>query len=643
MLESGEINYRLGIDKFNLGNLYNRYHSRKALYLLLLGCAIFYTQRLNSIGYANDYYAAAAQAGAYSWKAFLYGSVDFHSNVTVDKPPASLWIPSLCVRIFGLSSWSLLLPQVAMLLISVWLLYEQVERHFGVLSAWIASFFFATTPLVFVMFRYNNPEALMVLLMIAMAYIIDKAIDIDRAMIRPGICYRWLFIAGLLAGCAFLTKQLEALMSLPALAITVLFFLPLGWKKKIIGLLIAGLGLILGGGWWLALVEFIPKNDRPYIGSTVTNDFLELTFGYNGLGRIIGNPWSQFHVYGTEHYSENNAYDDSFHLSNSKPGIGRFFSSPDAAQISWLLAAAILGILVFVWFFFIRSKAQSAQKALILNWTLTLATIFPAMSFMQEAFHTYYPVIMAPAIAILAGVLCGYLWHNRMTVWAKIIALILVTITGVQYYVLYHMEDNYLGIMQWVCAAIAIVAALCIILYWRFPQKYYAYCAATVTFLATMSGPLPFSAASIPGRFPSVGLPFAGPISPSLASRWESMNDELATLERLVVYIKPNADRYRWAAASTDDAYYMQLLLGYSILPVGGFTGFDNNITLDILEKFIREHTIHFFIMDIDENDNDDSPNVWAMVSYVKKNFSYREFKTKSDDGYRVYDLSKPQ
>jgi hypothetical protein len=59
----------------------------------LLGlAAVLYLWGLTRNGYANEFYAAAVKAGTQSWRAFLFGSLDASSYITVDKPPASLWL-----------------------------------------------------------------------------------------------------------------------------------------------------------------------------------------------------------------------------------------------------------------------------------------------------------------------------------------------------------------------------------------------------------------------------------------------------------------------------------------------------------------------------------------------------------------------
>ena len=83
-------------------------HGTRAGRPALLGCcsppAVLYLWGLGASGWANSFYAAAAQAGSVSWKAFFYGSSDAANSITVDKTPASLWLMALSVRVFGLNS-----------------------------------------------------------------------------------------------------------------------------------------------------------------------------------------------------------------------------------------------------------------------------------------------------------------------------------------------------------------------------------------------------------------------------------------------------------------------------------------------------------------------------------------------------------
>ena len=105
--------------------------ARLGLVALLIGTAFLYLWRSGASGCANSFYAAAAQAGSMSWKALLFGSLDPANAITVDKPPASLWVMGLSGRIFGFSSWSMLVPQALMGVGAVALLYATVRRVVG--------------------------------------------------------------------------------------------------------------------------------------------------------------------------------------------------------------------------------------------------------------------------------------------------------------------------------------------------------------------------------------------------------------------------------------------------------------------------------------------------------------------------------
>ncbi len=247
---------------------------------LLVATAALYLVNLSANGWGNDFYAAAVQSMTKSWEAFFFGSFDAGNVVTVDKPPAALWVMALSARVFGLSSWSILVPQVLMAVATVALLYAAVRRVAGPGAALLAGAAMALTPVAVLMFRFDNPDALLVLLMVAAAYAVVRAVE------QAGT--RWLLLAGALLGLAFLTKTAQALLVLPALAAAYLWAAPTGLWRRVRQLLAAGLAMVVVGGWWFVAVALWPAADRPYIGGSTNNSAIELALGYNGLGRIFG-------------------------------------------------------------------------------------------------------------------------------------------------------------------------------------------------------------------------------------------------------------------------------------------------------------------------------------------------------------------
>ena len=145
---------------------------RLALAALLLVTAAAYVWNLSASGDANSFYAAAVQAGTKSWKAMFFGSSDSSNFITVDKPPAFLWPMEISARIFGLNSWSILVPQALMGIAATALMYDLMRRRFGRPAGFTAGFVLATTPIIVAMSRHNNPDELLVLCTVAAIWFI---------------------------------------------------------------------------------------------------------------------------------------------------------------------------------------------------------------------------------------------------------------------------------------------------------------------------------------------------------------------------------------------------------------------------------------------------------------------------------------
>ncbi|MDT5016636.1 MAG: hypothetical protein QOD39_2796, partial [Mycobacterium sp.] len=247
---------------------------RPALVTLLVATAVLYLWGLGSSGWANDYYAAAVQAGTQSWKAWLFGSLDSGNAITVDKPPAAMWVMALSGRIFGFSAFTMLLPEALMGVGSVALLYAAVRRHSGPAAGLMAGTVLALTPVAALMFRYNNPDALLVLLLVAAAYFMVRATETAST--------RWIALAGCAIGIAFLTKMLQAFLVVPGLALVFLVAAPVGFWKRMGKLAVGAVAMILTIAPYVVLVSVWPADERPYIAGSSDNNLLQLALGYNG-------------------------------------------------------------------------------------------------------------------------------------------------------------------------------------------------------------------------------------------------------------------------------------------------------------------------------------------------------------------------
>ncbi|MCM2532356.1 glycosyltransferase family 39 protein [Neobacillus pocheonensis] len=228
--------------------------------------AVAYIWGLGQSGWSNSFYSAAVQAGTKSWKAFFFGSIDASNFITVDKPPASLWMMELSARIFGFNSWSMLVPEALEGVVCVWILYMTIRRWFSARAALIAGTVLAMTPVAVLMFRFNNPDALLVLLLTASAYFFTRAVEDGKT--------KWLVWASVLIGFGFLTKMLAAFFIIPVFVLVYLLFAPVSVRRRLGQMVISAISVVVSAGWWVAIVQLIPAANRPYIGSSRKTAFL---------------------------------------------------------------------------------------------------------------------------------------------------------------------------------------------------------------------------------------------------------------------------------------------------------------------------------------------------------------------------------
>ena len=377
---------------------------RPALLVLLLATAVLYLWALGSAGWANDYYAAAVQAGTQDWKAWLFGSLDAGNAITVDKPPAALWVMVLSGRIFGFSAFTMLLPQALMGVGAVAVLYATVRRSSGPAAGLIAGAVLALTPVAALMFRFNNPDALLVLLMVVAAYCVVRATETAST--------RWIALAGCVMGFAFLTKMLQAFLVVPGFALVFLVAAPVGVWKRIGKLAVGAVAMIVSAGWYIALVSLWPAGSRPYIGGSSDNSLLQLALGYNGIDRVVGGGGHPGGGPGGG-CGPGGGFGGAHNLFfGGEPGIGRLFGPSMGTEASWLLPAALIGLLAGLWFTRRTARTAGVRAGLLLwgGWLLGTGAVF---SFMDGTIHPYYTVALAPAIAALVGISVQELWRGR--------------------------------------------------------------------------------------------------------------------------------------------------------------------------------------------------------------------------------------
>ncbi|PWG08207.1 glycosyl transferase [Streptomyces sp. V2] len=620
---------------------------RPAFLGLLAATFLLYLYNLDSSGYANSFYSAAVQAGSESWKAFFFGSLDASNAITVDKPPAALWPMALSVRIFGLSSWAILLPEVLMGIGTVAVVYAAVRRRFSPGAGLIAGATMASTPVAALMFRFNNPDAMLALLMAVACYLVVRALEDGRT--------KWLLWAGAAIGFAFLAKTLQAFLILPALAAVYGVCAPVSVRKRLGQLAAATGALVVSGGWWVAIVELWPASSRPYIGGSQNNSFLELTFGYNGLGRLNGEETGSVGGGGggggTGQWGET--------------GWDRMFNSEIGGQISWLLPAALI-LLVGGLVATRRLKRASVTRSSFLVWGGSLLMTAIVFSYMAGIFHQYYTVALAPYIAAVVGMGAGLLWEKRAEIWASLTLAAAVVSAAAWGYVLLNRTPDYLPWLKWLVLVGGLTGALGLIFAGRISRQL-ALAAASVSLVAALGGPTAYTISTLqeghtgsivtagpagasmmggrggfggggggmrggmgggmPGQnqqgngtngFPGggafqnrggqapqgQGFPGGGSTTAEGGMRGGMgggagglLNGASVTSEAKKL-LTTDSDQYTWVAAAigAQNAASYQLATGDPVMAIGGFNGTDPSPTLAQFKKYVEEGKIHYFI-----------------------------------------------
>ncbi|MEV7867230.1 glycosyltransferase family 39 protein [Streptomyces sp. NPDC088124] len=668
---------------------------RPALLALLLATALLQLWNLSASGYANSFYSAAVQAGSESWKAFFFGSSDAANSITVDKPPAALWPMALSVRLFGLGSWQILVPEVLMGVGTIAVLYAAVRRRFSPVAGLAAGVVLALTPVAALMFRFNNPDALLALLMTVTIYCVLRALEAGRT--------KWLVWAGVAIGLAFLTKTLQAFLILPPLALVYAVCAPVSVRRRFGRLALAAGAMVAAGGWWVAIVELWPASSRPYIGGSQNNSFLELTFGYNGLGRINGNETGS--VGGGGAGGPGGGGGGMW----GETGIGRMFNSEVGGQISWLLPAALI-LLVAGLVITRRSPRTDTARSAFLVWGGALLMTTVVFSFMAGIFHQYYTVALAPYIAAVIGMGVAVLWEERARLLASATLAVTAAATAVWAFVLLGRTAEYVPWLRWAVLIGGLVAAAGLLCAGRLGRRP-ALAAAALAAVAALAGPFAYTLTTVnsahtgsivtagpasmggfgggggrggpgggpgggdgggmgmPGRQgqgmgqpptrngqtgpngqtgqngqqPAGGMPGGLPGGGAMGERGGMGGDGMGGLlngpnvsTEVEAALRKNASDYTWVAAAigSQNAAGYQLATEKPVMAIGGFNGSDPSPTLAQFKKYVADGKIHYFLPGSGGGPGGNGSS--SITTWVEATF-----KKVTVDGTTLYDLTR--
>ncbi|WP_103351969.1 glycosyltransferase family 39 protein [Amycolatopsis sp. CA-128772] len=544
----------------------------RAILLVCLGAAVLYAWKIGAGQLGNTYYAAAAESMTSSFIHFLFGSFDPYGVVTVDKPPLALWPQALSVLVFGYHGWALLLPQVLEGVAAVFLLHRTVRRWAGENVALLAAVILALTPVTVIINRDNNPDALLVLFLVAAAYALTRSFQEGR---------KWLFWCAFFLGCGFLTKMLQAWIVVPAFALASFAGTAAPVRRRLLDLLGAGVVLAVSSFWWVALYDWWP-GAKPYMGGSEDGSAWDLVFGYNGFGRLRSNGEG-----GGMMIMRNGQ--QTLSSFGGDPGPGRMFNDVVGGQISWLLPLALLVLVV------IGRRWRDAGWLLWGGWLLVTGVVF---SFAGGIWHPYYTTAMAPAVAAVSAAGLALLWRRyRRTLLPLAIAL-----TAAWAFVLASRDTSFHGWTRWAVlgtgvAAIAgllsarsrltLVAALVPLL---LTPAVWSYAAAQST-----------SAGTLPAAGPPTGPEALPPPSPGGPRPLLAGGDGATTLSdeqrRILGYARRNGTEITLAVNAEAGAVAPFLIdSDATVIGMGGFGGRDDAPSVAQLDRWLAEGKLPFVL-----------------------------------------------
>jgi 4-amino-4-deoxy-L-arabinose transferase-like glycosyltransferase len=601
---------------------------RIGLITLLFSSACLYLINLSGNGYANSYYASAVQAASVSWKALFFGSLDGANFITLDKPPAAIWLMGLSARIFGFSSFSMLLPNALAGILTVWLVFASVKRIFGFKSAFISGIIMLLTPVAALMFRFNNPDAILTLFLTLSGFAFLRSLDSKKSIL-------WLSLAGIFTGLAFDTKMLQGLIMLPIMGLVYLFCAKAKFLRRILQLFIFTIVTAVAVLWYPVVVSLTPVNSRPYIGGSSDNSIWNLIIEYNGLGRLLGNRMGggggpggassqnkmdfnvkySFSGYRPEGGPNQGGFgappegmmgqDNNFRPApgeqqgmgpgaggfGGQTGIFRIFNTDFGPNIGWLIPFALVGFIVFIiklW----RAPLNDAKRAHVLFWFGWTVLHIAVFSIVSGVIHPYYVVVLAPAVAALTGIGLPFIW--RLYRESKFFWWILpITIAGSSVVANILLSyGNYWPLLNIGVTSAGVLSAVLLILYRQnLNVKKFALYLGT---FACLSGPVMFTFSTVT-TVHNGSIPTAGPGAMAIS---KTNNESARADSKLVDYLLAHQGNAKWlvAVSSANESAPIQITSGQPVMAIGGFNGGDNALSIEKLEELVRTGQLKYYL-----------------------------------------------
>jgi 4-amino-4-deoxy-L-arabinose transferase-like glycosyltransferase len=613
--------------------------------IMILAAALNFIN-IDAIGDANTYYTAAVEAMLQSPSNFFFVAAEPGGSVTIDKPPLGLWLQAISAFFLGVNGFAVVLPQILAGIFSVPLLYVLVKRWFGSGAGLISALVMAIMPVSIAVQRNNTMDATLVFTLLLAAYAFVKATESGKL--------NWLLIGGVLVGLGFNIKMLQAFLPLPAFYTLYFFSATGGWRRKILHLGLATIVLLAVSLSWIIVVDLVPADQRPYVGSSQTNSALELAIGYNGLQRLLGgtgrggsntqpftvgvntdgqsltpgtNTTGQPLVPGNDANGQpmtppsgfaggppNGAAGGGMFASEvGTAGVFRLFTQPLDNEIGWLLPFGLLSIGLLVIAGRPRLPWSREHQAVVLwgGWLGTQVVFFSVAGF----FHAYYLAMLTPPLAALVGIGLMRLWHiHQNRKWLGIMLLISAVGATLAYQI--TIAAGYTETLLWLLipAGILIMGAIILVVARAVPRYSRLAAAGFVcAVIALTTVPAVWAGATTFSSDANAMLPHAYEGSSSRSERIPGSTQDGAfntpagtpgafggagVNTELIDYLQANTQGMHWmmAVSSSNEGASYVLETGRGVLYMGGFSGQDPVVDAESLQTLVDSGELRYIL-----------------------------------------------
>ncbi len=549
--------------------------ARPALLVVAVVSAVLYGWRAGT--YLETYYGAAVRSMSMSWRNFFFAAFDPAGTVTLDKLPGAFWVQAISVRVFGVHTWAIVLPQVVEGVLSVLVLYRIVRRLCGPKAAILAALVLALSPATVALNRGNISDTLMILLLLLAA---DRTV----VAVTDG---RWssALVAGLWVGLAFQAKMIEAWVVLPAMGLVVLMAAPGPWPRRLAHTLAMAAVAAIVSLAWMTVVTLTPASARPYVDGSPNNSIYHQVFVYNGVGRI-------------DQESPNQLLTRSIGLDIPPPppaAWNRLLTGPFGRDTGWLLPAAVLALaggLVATR----REPRRDTVRASFVLWGAWLLALVVVFSF-SSSINSYYTAALSPPVAGLMASASLVAWRRRRSARARLLVGLTMGISVA--YAAWLLPGTGTGLPAWLLPALlalGAVSAVVLVLPWLIgPSSRLLVTGLAASLVAVAVVPAVASVSITTSRLGPFDTPFQ-PVTVTDGVR--AFFGVTAATTALIPRLEQarHGAPYLMATQTSALAAPFIFVSGQEVLPIGGFTGTIPEPSLSAIKSMIRAGRFHLVL-----------------------------------------------